>query len=97
MSKTPFASSIDIPTDVTRYNPFKPCTHGHFRFTKLNVIDKFGQIIQGVQLYSDVADSNFLNVVQPSTKPLFESAPYTIVEGFLQQKKPFTQPEALPM
>ena len=39
---------------------------------------------------------NVLDVTQPSEKPLFEDAPYTVVEGFLQQKKPFTQPETLP-
>ena len=66
MSKTPFASSIDIPTDVTKYNPFKPCIHGQFRFTKLNIIDKFGQIVQGVQLCSDVANS-----IGPTVTPLF--------------------------
>ncbi|KAK4153609.1 hypothetical protein C8A00DRAFT_33629 [Chaetomidium leptoderma] len=25
--------------------PFKPCTHGQFRLSKLNIIDKFGQVI----------------------------------------------------
>ena len=66
ISKTPFASSIDIPTDVEQYNPFKPCIHGQFRFTKLNVVDKFGQIVQGVKSYSDVAHS-----VGPTATPLF--------------------------
>ena len=69
MSKTPFASSIDIPTDVTTYNPFKPCTHGQFRFTKLNVVDKFGQIVQGVQLFSDTG--NAAGAIGLTATPLF--------------------------
>jgi hypothetical protein len=43
--ETPFGTLVlfgpSEPTDI----PFKPCTHGQFRFSKLNVIDKFGQAI----------------------------------------------------
>ena len=69
MSKTPFASSIDIPTDVTTHNPFKPCIHGQFRFTKLNIVDKFGQIVQGVQQFSDT--ENAAGAVGLTATPLF--------------------------
>ncbi|MCJ1404015.1 hypothetical protein MMC11_007239 [Xylographa trunciseda] len=65
-SKTPFASLVDIPTDTSKFNPFKPCIHGQFRFTKLNIIDKFGQIVQGIQTYSDLTRS-----VGPTATPLF--------------------------
>lgn len=46
---------IDTETDLTpygslvrpdpKYSLFKPATHGQFRITKLNIIDKFGQAI----------------------------------------------------
>ncbi|GAM41844.1 hypothetical protein TCE0_042r15282 [Talaromyces pinophilus] len=48
---TPFASLIPIPADPTKYNPFKPCTHGQFRFTKLLVVDKFGQVITPINVF----------------------------------------------
>ena len=54
---TPFASLIDIPADHTKYTLFKPCIHGQFRFTKLNVVDKFGQVVRGIESMSDVSKS----------------------------------------
>jgi hypothetical protein len=39
---TPYGASVD--TDK-KYSPLKPVTHGQFRFTKVNIIDKFGQAI----------------------------------------------------
>ncbi|KAH8702290.1 hypothetical protein BGW36DRAFT_372532 [Talaromyces proteolyticus] len=38
---TPYASLTRIPP--SEYSAFKPVTHGQFKFTKLNIIDKFGQ------------------------------------------------------
>ena len=49
-------SMMGVETDLTPYGtlvgtldsqncPFKPVTHGQFRFTTLNIIDKFGQAI----------------------------------------------------
>lgn len=40
---------------------------------------------------------NAMDVVPVSGTPGFEPGPYTAVEGFLQQKKPFTKPDALPV
>jgi hypothetical protein len=43
---TPYANHVtfgDVP-----YSPFKPVTHGQFCFTKLNVIDKFGQAVSAL-------------------------------------------------
>ncbi|KAI5783943.1 hypothetical protein DFH27DRAFT_615801 [Peziza echinospora] len=51
---------IDQESDPTPYGPlptlagtaisgFKPVTHGQMRFTKINVIDKFGQVIYAVK------------------------------------------------
>ena len=70
-SKTPFASLVDLPTDTTTFNPFKPCTHGQLRFTKLNIIDKFGQIVQGIQKYSDLSNSDQSQWIGPTATPLF--------------------------
>lgn len=39
---TPYGTSNDFATD---YYPFKPVTQGQVIFTKLNIIDKFGQAI----------------------------------------------------
>jgi hypothetical protein len=42
---TPFASLVDVPADPSKVSPFKPCIHGQFRFTKLQLVDKFGQVV----------------------------------------------------
>ncbi|THC91741.1 hypothetical protein EYZ11_008792 [Aspergillus tanneri] len=43
---TPFASLINFPP--SSYCPFKPVSHGQFRFRKFNIIDKFGQALCAV-------------------------------------------------
>ncbi|KAI1092448.1 hypothetical protein F5B19DRAFT_209705 [Rostrohypoxylon terebratum] len=43
---TPYASLNDYTTSP--FCPFKPATHGQFRFIKLNIIDKFGQCIAAI-------------------------------------------------
>lgn len=48
MSRTPFATLMDLPADIDKYSPFKPVTHGQFRFTKFNILDKFGQVVVGI-------------------------------------------------
>ncbi|KAK2465641.1 hypothetical protein APHAL10511_002185 [Amanita phalloides] len=45
-SMTPYADFPDFRD--ANHSPFKPTIHGQFRFTKLNVIDKFGQAISAV-------------------------------------------------
>ncbi|KAL8810639.1 MAG: hypothetical protein Q9200_002409, partial [Gallowayella weberi] len=52
---TPFASLVSIPANQSIYSPFKPCTHGQFRFTKFNIIDKFGQVVQGIKDTCDLS------------------------------------------
>ena len=42
------------------HSPFKPVTHGQFRFTKLNIIDMFGQVVSALD-----PDPN----VPPSLRP----------------------------
>jgi hypothetical protein len=46
-ASTPFGSVVDFSKALN--DPFKPVTHGQFRFTKLNIVDKFGQVISGIQ------------------------------------------------
>lgn len=50
---TPFASLVPIPADPATISPFKPCIHGQFRFTKFNIVDKFGQVVEGVKTAGD--------------------------------------------
>ena len=46
--ETPFGTLVLFGQSKPTKIPFKPCTHGQFRFSKLNVIDKFGQAICGI-------------------------------------------------
>lgn len=45
-TQTPFGDFPDFGD--TTHAPFKPSTHGQFRFTKLNIVDKFGQAISAI-------------------------------------------------
>ena len=47
---TPYGRSVQaLSTKTALQHPaFKPVTHGQLRFTKLNIIDKFGQAISGI-------------------------------------------------
>ncbi|KAI1747086.1 hypothetical protein F4782DRAFT_535798 [Xylaria castorea] len=42
-ASTPYAAMVNFQD--TMWCPFKPVTHGQFRFRKLNIIDKFGQCL----------------------------------------------------
>ncbi|KAH6950289.1 hypothetical protein BKA56DRAFT_606743 [Ilyonectria sp. MPI-CAGE-AT-0026] len=44
---TPFGNLFRAPT-AEEESLFKPATHGQFRFTRLNIIDKFGQAIHAI-------------------------------------------------
>ncbi|RYP41837.1 hypothetical protein DL767_000738 [Monosporascus sp. MG133] len=43
---TPYAALVNFID--TGFCPFKPVTHGQFRFRKLNIIDKFGQALMAI-------------------------------------------------
>lgn len=45
---TPYGSLVPLPEGVEA-PPFKPVAHGQFRFTKLNIIDKFGQAVHAME------------------------------------------------
>ena len=53
VTTTPFASLQNVPADTAKTNPFKPCMHGQLRFTKMNIVDKFGQIVNGIRTVVD--------------------------------------------
>lgn len=42
---TPYGGLMAFSKAQYAHNPFKPVTHGQFMFTKLNIVDKFGQAI----------------------------------------------------
>ncbi|KAF2217278.1 hypothetical protein CERZMDRAFT_109041 [Cercospora zeae-maydis SCOH1-5] len=44
---TPYGTIVQAAKDGHTY--FKPVTHGQFRFTKINIIDKFGQAIHAIE------------------------------------------------
>lgn len=46
---TPYGTLVPPPsTNQPRRGMFKPATHGQFRLTKVNIFDKFGQVIHAV-------------------------------------------------
>lgn len=47
-SMTPYASLVTV-SDKVKESPFKPATHGQFKFTKLNIVDKFGQVVHAFE------------------------------------------------
>ncbi|KAJ9633785.1 hypothetical protein H2199_009232 [Coniosporium tulheliwenetii] len=44
---TPYGSLVDIDPEAT-HSPFKPVTHGQLFITKLNIVDKFGQVVSAI-------------------------------------------------
>jgi hypothetical protein len=45
----PYGATTPLPPDYTTFSPFKPVTHGQARFTKLVIVDKFGQVVSGIE------------------------------------------------
>ncbi len=50
--------------------PFKPVTHGQVRFTKLNIIDKFGQAVPALSPQSQGGDQDFTPLRPYTSKSL---------------------------
>lgn len=78
---TPFASLTPILADPTKYSPFKPCTHGQFRFTKLLVVDKFDM----GSFFSYFAPATASTTGDPS-KPI--STPFNLKPYYLDPADP---------
>lgn len=49
LDPTPYGAQIHVAAADSSPSAFKSVTHGQLRFTKLNVIDKFGQAIHALQ------------------------------------------------
>ncbi|GIK00102.1 hypothetical protein Aspvir_004117 [Aspergillus viridinutans] len=64
---TPYAGQVTF-LDQT-HSPMKPVTHGQFMFTKLNVIDKFGQAVSAIDPRSSVAPPAFSPVLSEYYQP----------------------------
>jgi hypothetical protein len=45
----PYGATTLLDPGYTSFSPFKPVTHGQVRFTKLVIVDKFGQIVVGIK------------------------------------------------
>ncbi|KAI1868587.1 uncharacterized protein JN550_006162 [Neoarthrinium moseri] len=48
---TPYGSLVGVPPNG--YSAFKPATHGQFCFTRLNIVDKFGQCAPAIERETD--------------------------------------------
>lgn len=87
---TPFANLISILTAGT-VSPFKPVTHGQFRFTKLNVIDRFGQMIHGVSIAANPLGGSRpgLSPVGPVPQPILPclGEAYSVQENSTNQAR----------
>ena len=61
---TPYAGTIDVQTATQgsseAITPFKPVSHGQLVLTKLNIIDRFGQVVSAVDL-DKITDNCLLN------------------------------------
>ena len=44
----PYGKTQRLPREYTSC-PFKPVTHGQFRFTRLDIVDKFGQVVNAIE------------------------------------------------
>ncbi|KAK5655815.1 hypothetical protein OQA88_5353 [Cercophora sp. LCS_1] len=64
-TKTPYADYVSFP-DAT-IDPLKPVTHGQFKFTRLDIIDKFGQAISAI----DPAPSTTIPPLYPALSEYF--------------------------
>ena len=52
---TPYGSLASLVGVKT--NAFKPVTHGQLRFTKLNIVDKFGQVVHAIDPIAELPGS----------------------------------------
>ena len=66
----PYGSATRLSPGYTQhFSPFKPVTHGQARFTKLTIVDKFGQVVVGIQPSADSAPSSYPTALHPCLSP----------------------------
>jgi hypothetical protein len=68
---TPYSNLVDL-SDF-KFSAFKPCTHGQLRFTKFNVIDRFGQGVHA--LNPDVSHDSQAPELYPCTSEFYACQP----------------------
>lgn len=66
---TPYGTLVSLTKEDT---PFFPVTHGQFRFTKINIIDKFGQAVHAMDPHPD---ATFGSKVYPCISDFYEPQP----------------------
>lgn len=74
MQTTPFAGLTPIPADPV-YSPFKPVTHGQMRFTKLNFVDRWGQVLQAIRPSYDPQTGWAVNGLYPCLGEAYSISP----------------------
>ncbi|KAK4083812.1 uncharacterized protein Triagg1_1474 [Trichoderma aggressivum f. europaeum] len=65
----PYGKTHRLPTGYI-FCPFKPVTHGQFRFTRLDIVDKFGQVVNAVEP-ADLDLGQPATALYPCLSPLF--------------------------
>lgn len=71
-TKTPYADYASFPDNTI--DPLKPVTHGQFKFTRLDIFDKFGQAISAI----DPAPANRIPPVYPALSEYFHPQHLTV-------------------
>ncbi|KAI1165319.1 hypothetical protein F5B18DRAFT_611489, partial [Nemania serpens] len=77
--KAPYGRLAQVRGEIITEDPFKPVTHGQFVFTKLTIVDKFGQIVSCIEpptfesprsaLYPCVSPHFFCDPIPKSKRP----------------------------
>ena len=92
--RTPYGTLVQLSKD-TKDSPFKPVTHGQFKFTKLNIIDKFGQVINALDPRWE-AETQYLwpclsEYYAPQSLPNKQNEPNTVEKPVVNHGSHFAQ------
>ncbi|KAI1114239.1 hypothetical protein F5Y14DRAFT_188260 [Nemania sp. NC0429] len=78
-NKAPYGRLAQVRGEMITKDPFKPVTHGQFVFTKLTIVDKFGQIVSCIEpptfedprsaLYPCISPYFFCDPIPKSKRP----------------------------
>ncbi|CAH0046897.1 unnamed protein product [Clonostachys solani] len=73
---TPYATLVSLSTKIEE-SPFKPVTHGQFKFTKINIVDKFGQVVHALDPRWDATPQT----IRPCLSDFFAPDPNNVDGG----------------
>ena len=83
----PYGNLVHVSTE-TNDSAFKPVTHGQFKFTKLNIIDKFGQVIHALDPRWDAKPQYLLPCLSDYYAPqVLENGKPNTVESLHESQK----------